>query len=311
MDEATELKLLREAFHNVCEVLGISEETRTSFRYPSLITELGNRVERLQESRRTAVDRSLTWENRFEALADGLDADVVERAKQSFDFEAKRDLKDWLSTEGSNFLGTGMSFQEWFVHQRVEEYANSFAAQDRDERRRRLNLVIRLGRELCNIREENLFSTMMGESAIEAVILGKWDEIKDYGTWLSFKAEFVDDPDQGDYYSRLWSRFREILAETYQHRLPPNPVPEIPEARQMMVVGGWEENGERWHRGGEYIEHSLVVCFFERGVRWIPSTETEPGHWCRADGERFKQRGDRQGPYRLYDIPGLLMWARS
>lgn len=124
-------------------------------------------------------------------------------------------MTDMFDIKGDNFLGTGMSLQDFMVKHRVEQFTRSWFAQDRIEQTRRLELVIRLSVELVKIRDVNIFATGLGESSIKAVIEGEWRELIGWIVHLKFSSE-SDDIQQD--FQPLWADFVKILEEAYAGR---------------------------------------------------------------------------------------------
>jgi hypothetical protein len=116
-----------------------------------------------------------------------------------------------LGEESSNFLGTGLSISEFIQLELAEKFATSFAAQDRDERQRRLDAVVPLSIELGKIREQTNFSTGICEMAIATVIDGDWQGAEDCADILS-----MDDEDEQirDRHASTFVTFRAILMQT-------------------------------------------------------------------------------------------------
>lgn len=124
-----------------------------------------------------------------------------------------------LDLEGDNFLGTGMSFAEFRKSHDVVRFANSFFAQGRLERKRRIEAVTRLGAELQRIRKVSVFCCSLGEAAMEAVIEGDWAMAETWAAHFTFVEE-------GEHvaaaHAPLWAEFVRILREAYDAR-PPAP----------------------------------------------------------------------------------------
>jgi hypothetical protein len=115
-----------------------------------------------------------------------------------------------LSPDSKNFLGTGLSMEEFFKLGRAEKFAASWANQDRDERKRRLKAVIALSIEMAKILETGGFATFWCERSIEAVIEGDWKMAADYADYFTFASE------SGDLISierPRFATFRELLLQ--------------------------------------------------------------------------------------------------
>src|SRR5882672_11703154 len=85
-----------------------------------------------------------------------------------------RTLPSFLDIDSPNFLGLGMSLQELVASGEVERNMRSFGRQDRPERERRLDHVIRLSVELTEILKATHFCTSLARAAIVDVIEGDW-----------------------------------------------------------------------------------------------------------------------------------------
>jgi hypothetical protein len=92
-------------------------------------------------------------------------------------------------TDPTNFLGTGLTLGEWIKLGNAEKMAASWSNQSREERKRRLDAVMRLSIELEHIRESTNFSTRLAELAIEAVIEGDWKMVEEWAEHFAFEDE--------------------------------------------------------------------------------------------------------------------------
>lgn len=265
-------------------------------------------VKKQREHVSNLAERSHRWETRFEALADGRSEDEVQAAMQAVLSEDKIKLLGWLGLRSRDFLGTGMSFQEWNLLNDLERFGKTFENQKRDEKNRRILGIIRLSHELVKIREVSNFSTAFGESCIEAVIKGDWHDLAQHAKWLTFSDEFANRPDERKFYSELWATFREIIAEiTVVQR--PKRISRIlqPEAKTMLESAGWTRaDDDHWELGNEVIHEQVMIELYEEGVRWHPKDDEDRGYWYMEDGGHFP----RTAFYRQYSVEALLIWAR-
>ena len=97
--------------------------------------------------------------------------------------------------------------------------------QDKDERRRRLGFIIRLGAELDKIKQQGPFATRLAEAGIESVILGDWNMVREWADHFEFKED-GDDP-QG-HYRALYRAFVGLLREVFDTRPEAEPPPRLP-----------------------------------------------------------------------------------
>jgi hypothetical protein len=121
-----------------------------------------------------------------------------------------------------NFLGTGMSFEEWFTAKEVDRVMRGFTHQDRRERKARLELAGRLAVELAKIREVSIFATGLGEGAIESVLEGDAPGLIVSRGMFTFEDERAEIRDLN---APLWATFVKILDEAIAHARPPELAP--------------------------------------------------------------------------------------
>ena len=109
-----------------------------------------------------------------------------------------------------NFMGSGLSMEDFLRLGGAEKYAASWANQDQAERRRRLGAVMQLSIELAAIRQTTLFSTRLCELAIESVIEGDWKMVSEWAEGFTF------DDEGGELrakYAPVFATFRELLLQ--------------------------------------------------------------------------------------------------
>ena len=97
-----------------------------------------------------------------------------------------------------------------FEERQLEEIIRSWCLADKATRKHRLKTIIALAIELEEIKKVNIFSTLFGEMAIEAVIQGDWKELEEVIGYQTFKTEH---PDIQAQFAPLWEKFR-LIAET-------------------------------------------------------------------------------------------------
>lgn len=94
-----------------------------------------------------------------------------------------------------------------FGEHRMEQVSRSWSLVSREECKLRLRTVMSLSVELDRIKRENIFSTGLGESCIEDVIMGNWRAASDFASYFTFK----DQPDIQGEIVRLWIPFVVVL----------------------------------------------------------------------------------------------------
>jgi hypothetical protein len=99
---------------------------------------------------------------------------------------------------------------EMFEERQLEEILRSWCLADKATRKHRLKTIIALSVELEEIKKVNIFSTLFGEMAIEAVIQGDWRELEEVVGYQTFKTEH---PETQAEFAPLWEKFR-LIAET-------------------------------------------------------------------------------------------------
>lgn len=112
--------------------------------------------------------------------------------------------------DSTNFLGTGLTLGEFVRLGNTEKMAASWALQPREERRRRLDAVMRLSVELTRVRETTEFSTRLAELAIESVIEGDWKMVEEWAEHFTFADEGEDLRQK---YVAVFAIFRELLLQ--------------------------------------------------------------------------------------------------
>lgn len=122
---------------------------------------------------------------------------------------------DFFGTKSKNFLGTGLTLEEFMQLHTAEKVQESWFRQERDERKRRLGFVMELSVELVKIKEQIMFCTALAESAIEAIIEGDWRMVKDWADHLSFEDERIEIHASS---AHVYAKFRELLMQAYNTR---------------------------------------------------------------------------------------------
>lgn len=120
-----------------------------------------------------------------------------------------------FSPDSKNFMGTGLTMQEFMRLNTAEKVAESWFNQKRKERKRRLDFVMELSVELAKIKEQMTFATRLAELAIESIIEGDWNMVKGWADDLSFNNERDEIKSNCD---EVYARFRELLLQAYDTR---------------------------------------------------------------------------------------------
>ena len=98
-------------------------------------------------------------------------------------------LAELLGVGSKNFLGTGLTLEEFVQLFSAEKLAASWGLQSPEERKRRRRIVIALAQELGRIAEKSGFSTHLAELAIESVIEGDWKMAEEWAEHFAFEDE--------------------------------------------------------------------------------------------------------------------------
>lgn len=165
------------------------------------------------EEKMTEDSPETLWEKRFYALARILEADrdAIRQAFEEAPSEHKQTLREMFATDSENFMGTGLNFREFWQLGQVVRLRDSYVNQNKEERKRRLELVIRASAALEQIRTVTLSGIAWGEWAIEAILTGEdKDILRDWGKQLAFR--YKDDPREQEFLA-LWGPFTEIVKE--------------------------------------------------------------------------------------------------
>jgi len=120
-----------------------------------------------------------------------------------------------LSPDSKNFLGTGLTLEEFMRLHMAEKVQVSWFNVDRDERMRRLDLVMELCVELKNIEKQTNFSTAICRMAISALIEGDHKDLRRYAEDFTFLHE---GDDLRERFAPIFKRFSELLMAAYNTR---------------------------------------------------------------------------------------------
>lgn len=94
--------------------------------------------------------------------------------------ERRDKVKEWLSAGSKNFMGMGVSLEEFMRLGMAERFQRSWGEQHPKERKRRLGYITELSAEYERICEINIGGTAWITTAIEAIIEGDLRRLKDY-----------------------------------------------------------------------------------------------------------------------------------
>lgn len=300
-------------------------------------------VRKLHGRMETFAERAAQWEARFDALAQDLDKEVVDKAFNIVLTDRRRDVLAWLDPESRNFLGTGMTMQEFWAHQSFGRFGNSFTNRRNDERNRRIDLIVRMAARYYDIQNQDIHATAQCRSAIEEVIDGKFDMLEQSMEWVGIFSEnefasYKDrsSPEEWDKLVKeqqerqaLWAPFRKLCFEAFGPQRPPAET-KSESLEQMLTDGDWVqlENGnwmrtddsdyfKSWPRGTRdgkipcCLPHTTAIELYALGVRWHADDGDEPGYWHLASGEKFPENPEKwygEIVYRKYSTRELLGW---
>jgi hypothetical protein len=133
-------------------------------------------------------------------------------------------IRDLFDATSSNFMGTGMTMTELMLSERLKAFRNSLGEQSREERRRRLDYVIKLSVELAKIQEVGPFATRLAEGAIGDLIQGEWANVKIMAGHFRFEEESEDLRSR---YAPLYVEFVRLLEEAFATRPGTEPQPTV------------------------------------------------------------------------------------
>jgi hypothetical protein len=122
-------------------------------------------------------------------------------------------LSSLLNPLSDNFLGSGMTLQEFLLKGQVDVWRRSFVNQPRPERKRRLGLLIRLSAELLKVREQTSFGTGLAEAVLEDLIEGDWKMLREWAKHFSFEDE---DEEIRAKYIPIYAKFVGLCKEGYE-----------------------------------------------------------------------------------------------
>lgn len=132
----------------------------------------------------------------------------------------KSRLHDMLDPSSSDFMGTGMSMQEFMMVGEVERLTASYWRQDREEKSRRRDAMVALTVEYIKITAQTIQATLFAREAIVGIVNGDWRDVKTCRDMLTFEGEDVG---HRDVYAPIFARFVELLDEVLAGVPKPKP----------------------------------------------------------------------------------------
>jgi len=123
--------------------------------------------------------------------------------------------KTLFDTGGDNYLGSGMTFHDWFAMMDLLRYDRWQATQAPHEKRRRMRYLISLCAEQARLVEESIQATGIYEMLIEDLIAGDWKGVDCCIQSLKFEGER---PEYRQPQAERFARFVKIAQEAYDTR---------------------------------------------------------------------------------------------
>lgn len=307
--------------------------------------EVLRKIDSFQNAYTNLVERETQLEARFKTLSEIAGEEATQRALDANPSEEKMTMLRWLDPKGDDFLGSGMSLQEYMTKRRIEDYNSNIASQMRDEQQRRMRLIVQLSVEYHRIRSQDLHGTALLENAIEEIIKGEnQKEFDQLIGWMTDREKDglsgLSEEDVSHYEKRLdrreelWAPAIALCREfTDAFKPPPEERPrydtweEMLEHEPGMLVAGhdggvpiwmFEKEAplwgtrEMWNAMAFHGGPAFWKDLFERGVRWRgPRILSEDGYWHREDGERFPDNPEKfwgNNYHRIYRWRDLTSW---
>ena len=285
----------------------------------ALETEILRRTNALSVRHKEAIENEVQWKARFEKLVQITEAGeiTVQAAMDAAIPDNKMDLLRWLSPNSIDFLGSGMTSTEFFIHHQIKEMQSAFSSQMRDELQRRIRLIMRLGYEHERICQADSHGTGLISSFVEDLIRGKFDDMREQIGWMheplfskSDREKFVV-PDgheaQQKRRDELWAPILRVMYEACEHLTAPVIERQYDTVEAMLggeggltlwpasagavyttpqALAEWEVYSGKF---GPRPSWSLATIeeLFQLGVRWRGPKDPEPGYWHMANGEPF------------------------
>jgi hypothetical protein len=101
----------------------------------------------------------------------------------------KSTLRKYLDIHGPDFMGTGMSFQEFMAVGEIERLNNAYWRQSREEKDRRRDAVVALACEYAKITQQTNQAIAWAREAIPEVLNGGWKDVRMFRDMLTFTGE--------------------------------------------------------------------------------------------------------------------------
>lgn len=116
--------------------------------------------------------------------------------------ERKRKVTEWLSPSSKNFMGMGVTFEEFMAVGMAERFQRSWHEQHSKERKRRIGYITELSVEHERVCAVSICGTAWITIAIEAIIEGDLAQLRDYRELMT-----------GEYKQRheVWNRTVELV----------------------------------------------------------------------------------------------------
>jgi hypothetical protein len=102
---------------------------------------------------------------------------------------SQSDLRRMLSPDSPDFMGSGMTVQEFMMAGELERLQNAYWRQSLEEKRRRQEAVVALATEYVKIIQQTRQATLWAREAFVAVLNGDWKEVKICRGCLSDEGE--------------------------------------------------------------------------------------------------------------------------
>lgn len=304
--------------------------------------EILRRLESSQGAYRNLVKREAQLEARFKVLSEIAGEEATKKALEATPSEEKITLLRWLDPTGDDFLGSGMSAEEYTVKRRITDFRRNLCSQMNDEQRRRVDLIVRLSVEYHRIRSEDLHGTASLEGMIEPIIKGEEEKLYDerIGWMMEQEMPRLKGEEAARYAkilgqrAELWAPAIAVCREfTDAWKPPPEDRPrydtweEMLEAEPGIVVAGHDNDVPVWMMEADAPSWGTQKMWnlapfratskfwqdtFDAGVRWRgPRIPSENGYWHREDGEKFPDNEEKfwgNNYHRIYGARDLRGW---
>jgi hypothetical protein len=116
------------------------------------------------------------------------------------------ELREWLNPNSKNFMGTGLTLEEYLMHGHIKRWRASWAEQGRKEQRRRREYVVALSVLYEQISGRSLFGTASITEAIDGIIEGDLDRLRDARAFAN-----EDEANYAPAVQKHWARVYELI----------------------------------------------------------------------------------------------------